>query len=78
MVTAPETKEVVIVRCLAEMVRIVVPADIPPAGTGSVTASGWARQEVLGHGAAMRKGEVWIVRWEGVRDAWENGDVEVL
>lgn len=81
MVTAPETKEVVFVRCLGENVSIVVPADEPPAGAGDLlsrAAGGWAKQEILGYGTTMRKGEVWVVRWEGVREAWEKGEVEIL
>lgn len=77
MITAPEIKEVVFVRCLGEIVSILVPADPPPAGT-SRAGGGWGRQEILGFGTTMRKGEVWIVRWEGVREAWEKGDVEIL
>lgn len=79
MITAPETKEVVFVRCLGENVNIVIPADEPPAGgPSSHTRGGWAKQEILGYGTTMRKGEVWVVRWEGVREAWEKGEVEVL
>ena len=29
-------------------------------------------------GTVMRRGEVWVVRWEGVRRAVERGVVEVL
>lgn len=75
MVATPETKEAVFVRCLGENVRLVVPGD---ATAGTTPGSGWPKQEILGYGATMRKGEVWVVRWEGVREAWEKGDVEVL
>lgn len=64
MVQGPDMKEVVFVRCLAEEVRIVIPADdILP-------------EEVLG--MTMRRGELWVTRWEGIKRAWERGDVEVL
>lgn len=66
MVQGPETKEVVFVRCLAEEVSIVFPAD---------EAAGFEEEEF---GATMRIGEVWVVRWEGVKKAWERGEVEIL
>lgn len=64
MVQGPDLKEVAFVRCLAEEVRIVIPADdtLP--------------EEVLG--MTMRRGELWVTRWEGVKKAWERGDVEIL
>ncbi|PYH41447.1 putative GINS DNA replication complex subunit Sld5 [Aspergillus saccharolyticus JOP 1030-1] len=65
MVQGPDAKEVVFVRCLVEEVRVVVPP-----GDG-------VEEEVLG-GTAMRMGDVWAVRWEGVRGAWGRGEVEVL
>ncbi|PYI19971.1 hypothetical protein BO86DRAFT_358916 [Aspergillus japonicus CBS 114.51] len=65
MVQGPEVREVVFVRCLVEEVRVVVPP-----GDG-------VEEEVVG-GTAMRMGDVWAVRWEGVRDAWGRGEVEVL
>ncbi|PYI36519.1 hypothetical protein BP00DRAFT_483352 [Aspergillus indologenus CBS 114.80] len=65
MVQGPEGREVVFVRCLVEAVRVVVPP-----GDGVEAA-------VVG-GTAMRMGDVWAVRWEGVRDAWGRGEVEVL
>ncbi|KAL2001766.1 hypothetical protein VTN02DRAFT_1290 [Thermoascus thermophilus] len=66
MVQGPEAKEVVFVRCLAEEVSVVFPADEAD------------EEEELELGATMRMGEVWVVRWEGVRKAWERGEVEVL
>ncbi|PGH05014.1 hypothetical protein AJ79_06900 [Helicocarpus griseus UAMH5409] len=63
MVQGPETKEVVFVRCLAEEVRIVIP------GENSVDDI---------YGRRMRRGEVWVARWEGVKGAWGRGEVEVL
>ncbi|RAL01378.1 putative GINS DNA replication complex subunit Sld5 [Aspergillus ibericus CBS 121593] len=64
MVQGPEEKEVVFVRCLGEEVRVVVPP-----GDG-------VERETLG--TTMRMGDVWAVRWEGVRGAWGRGEVEVL
>ncbi|KAI9926922.1 hypothetical protein ASPWEDRAFT_177062 [Aspergillus wentii DTO 134E9] len=64
MVQGPGMKEVVFVRCLVEEVRVVVPP-----GDG-------VDEEM--HGTTMRMGDVWVVRWEGIRSAWERGDVEVL
>lgn len=64
MVQGPDAKEVVFVRCLVDEVRVVVPP-----GDG-------VEEEMVGTG--MRMGDVWVVRWEGVRGAWERGEVEVL
>ncbi|PYH65629.1 putative GINS DNA replication complex subunit Sld5 [Aspergillus vadensis CBS 113365] len=64
MVQGPDGKEVVFVRCLVEEVRVVVPP-----GDGV---------EVEVEGTVLRMGEVWAVRWEGVRGAWGRGEVEVL
>ncbi|KAB8270633.1 GINS DNA replication complex subunit Sld5 [Aspergillus flavus] len=64
MVQGPDGREVVFVRCLAERVGVVVPP-----GDGV---------EVETVGTEMRMGDVWVVRWEGVRGAWERGEVEVL
>ncbi|KAF5856582.1 GINS complex subunit, partial [Aspergillus alliaceus] len=64
MVQGPDGREVVFVRCLSEGVRVVVPP-----GDGV---------EVETEGTEMRMGDVWVVRWEGVRGAWERGEVEVL
>lgn len=64
MVQAPETKEVVFVRCLVDGARVVVPA-----------ADG-AEDDI--YATAMHVGDVAVVRWEGVRDAWGRGEVEVL
>ncbi|KAL5334245.1 hypothetical protein BJX70DRAFT_405558 [Aspergillus crustosus] len=63
MVQGPDKREVVFVRCLAEEVVVLAPGD---AGEEDVV------------GGTMRMGDVWVVRWEGVRRAWERGDVEVL
>ncbi|OOQ84411.1 putative GINS DNA replication complex subunit Sld5 [Penicillium brasilianum] len=62
MVQGPETKEVVFVRCLGTEVPVLVD------GEDGV-------EEV---GVSMRMGDVWVVRWEGVRRAWEKGEVELL
>lgn len=62
MVQGPETKEVVFVRCLGAEVPVLVD------GEDGV-------EEV---GVVMRMGDVWVVRWEGVRRAWERGEVELL
>ncbi|KAE8369439.1 hypothetical protein BDV27DRAFT_153116 [Aspergillus caelatus] len=64
MVQGPDPREVVFVRCLVESVGVVVPP-----GDGV---------EVETVGTEMRMGDVWVVRWEGVRGAWERGEVEVL
>ncbi|RAL17253.1 putative GINS DNA replication complex subunit Sld5 [Aspergillus homomorphus CBS 101889] len=64
MVQGPEMREVVFVRCLVEEVRVVVP---PSDGVEEETV-----------GTAMRMGDVWAVRWEGVRGAWTRGEVEIL
>lgn len=64
MVQGPDAKEVLFVRCLVDEVRVVVPP-----GDG-------VEEEMVGTG--MRMGDVWVVRWEGVRGAWERGEVEVL
>ncbi|KAI1908791.1 GINS complex subunit [Ophidiomyces ophidiicola] len=69
MVTKPETKEVVFVRCLAESVDMVIPAE--PEQADRLTMG-----DRLGE--RMGKGEVWMVRWEAVREAWRKGEVEVL
>lgn len=64
MVQAPDARQVVFVRCLAEEVTVV----IPPDDTVGVEE----------YGTTMRIGEVWVARWEGVRRAWERGEVEIL
>ncbi|KAL2854484.1 hypothetical protein BJY01DRAFT_31166 [Aspergillus pseudoustus] len=64
MLQGPDAKEAVFVRCLAEEVPIVAPP-----GDG-------VDEEVMG--GTMRMGDVWVVRWEGIKKAWEKGDVEVL
>ncbi|OAX78409.1 hypothetical protein ACJ72_07283 [Emergomyces africanus] len=69
MVQGPETKEVVFVRCLVDEVRIVIPA----ASAGDDIGSGGDI-----YGRRMRWGEVWLARWEGVKEAWGRGEVEVL
>jgi GINS complex subunit 4 len=64
MIQGPDTKELVFVRVLVPEVTLLVPADetFPDDAFGTT----------------MRMGEVWAGRWEGVRKAWERGDVEVL
>ncbi|KAM5491848.1 GINS complex subunit [Microsporum canis] len=69
MVVAPENKEVVFVRCLSEEARIVIPA-------AEGAEDGMAGLER--YGSKMGRGEVWVVRWEGVKDAWKRGEIEVL
>jgi GINS complex subunit 4 len=64
MVQAPDARQVVFVRCLAEEVTVVIPPDDA------------VREEE--YGTTMRIGEVWVARWEGVRKAWERGEVEIL
>ncbi|KAL4877546.1 hypothetical protein BJY04DRAFT_126066 [Aspergillus karnatakaensis] len=63
MIQGPDKREVVFVRCLAEEVVVLAP------GEGG-------EEDVVG--GTMRMGDVWVVRWEGIRRAWERGDVEVL
>jgi GINS complex subunit 4 len=65
MVQAPDTKEVVFVRCLVDEVSIIVPED---------AAAGLDEE----YGTTMHIGEVWVVRWEGIKKAWERGEVEIL
>lgn len=62
MVQGPETKEVVFVRCLGAEVPVVVVAED-------------GIEEI---GVTMRMGDVWVVRWEGVKSAWARGEVELL
>lgn len=66
MIQGPDVKEVVFVRCLGAEVPVFVGAD----GDGVVD-----EEEI---GVTMRMGDVWVVRWEGVRKAWERGEVELL
>ncbi|PKX95554.1 putative GINS DNA replication complex subunit Sld5 [Aspergillus novofumigatus IBT 16806] len=63
MVQGPEMREAVVVRCLVEEVRVVIPP-----GDGI---------EEEQFGTTMRMGDVWVVRWEGSRGVGE-GEVEVL
>ncbi|KAL4929350.1 putative GINS DNA replication complex subunit Sld5 [Aspergillus undulatus] len=65
MVQGPDKREVVFVRCVAEEVSVLAPPE-----------QGVSEEEILG--GTMRMGDVWVVRWEGVKHAWERGDVEVL
>ncbi|KAE8554889.1 hypothetical protein EYB25_003436 [Talaromyces marneffei] len=65
MIQGPDMREVVVVRCLVPEVAMVVPADE------------MLDQEREGE-VVMRMGEVWVGRWEGVKKAWEKGDVEIL
>jgi GINS complex subunit 4 len=64
MVQGPDTKEVVFVRCLVDQVTVVVPPD--------------DTLDEEEKGTTMRMGQVWVARWEGVKKAWERGEVEVL
>ncbi|PCH00941.1 GINS complex [Penicillium occitanis (nom. inval.)] len=65
MIQGPDMREVVVVRCLVPEAAVVIPAD-----------------EILDRerqgDVIMRMGEVWVGRWEGVKGAWERGDVEIL
>lgn len=65
MIQGPDMREVVVVRCLVPEVPVVIPAD-----------------EILNReregDVVMRMGEVWVGRWEGVKSAWERGDIEIL
>ncbi|KAJ5662720.1 hypothetical protein N7462_011646 [Penicillium macrosclerotiorum] len=63
MVQGPEMREVVFVRCLGAEVPVLLGGD---------------DGDDLEYGATMRMGDVWVVRWEGVRKAWERGEVELL
>ncbi|EEP76226.1 conserved hypothetical protein [Uncinocarpus reesii 1704] len=71
MVTTPETKEVVFVRCLAESVHVIIPAEPEQADRMSLGVGDRL-------GGKMGKGEVWMVRWEGIKEAWAKGEVEIL
>ncbi|KAK2753506.1 GINS complex subunit [Arachnomyces sp. PD_36] len=81
MVQGPETKSVVFVRCLVEEVRVVV-ASGEDGGVGGYDDVDEDDDDGMGggkeYGATMRRGEVWVVRWEGVKGAWKRGEVEVL
>jgi GINS complex subunit 4 len=62
MIQGPDLKEVVFVRCLG--------AEVPVAVGGE--------EEEYETGVTMRMGDVWVVRWEGVKGAWGRGEVELL
>lgn len=62
MIQGPEVREVVFVRCLGGEVPVVVGGED-------------GGEEV---GVTMRMGDVWVVKWEGIRGAWERGEVELL
>lgn len=83
MVQGPETKSVVFVRCLGEEVRVVVSGGEEGVGGGAGAGFGDDDEDdMMGggdvYGATMRRGEVWVVRWEGIKGAWKKGEVEVL
>ncbi|KAJ6091995.1 hypothetical protein N7467_003964 [Penicillium canescens] len=63
MIQGPELREVVFVRCLGVEVPVVVVGGEEDGGDFGVT---------------MRMGDVWVVRWEGVKAAWGKGEVELL
>lgn len=63
MIQGPDVKEVVFVRCLGGEVPVFVGGE-----DGD-------EEEV---GVTMRMGDVWVVRWEGIKKAWEKGEVELL
>lgn len=71
MIQGPDAKEVVFVRCLVEGIRVVVPTDSGSRNPG-------LEEEDGEEGVRMRMGDVWVVRWEGVKRAWSRGEVEVL
>ncbi|KAJ5302008.1 hypothetical protein N7508_006871 [Penicillium antarcticum] len=62
MIQGPEVREVVFVRCLGVEVPVVVGGE----------------EDGGDYGVTMRIGDVWVVRWEGVKDAWGRGEVELL
>ncbi|KAJ6042512.1 uncharacterized protein N7446_013578 [Penicillium canescens] len=62
MIQGPELREVVFVRCLGVEVPVVVGGE----------------EDGGDFGVTMRMGDVWVVRWEGVKAAWGKGEVELL
>ncbi|KAJ5139147.1 GINS complex [Penicillium bovifimosum] len=64
MIQGPDLKEVVFVRCLGAEVPVVVGGEDEEDGDET--------------GVMMRMGDVWVVRWEGVKAAWGKGEVELL
>jgi GINS complex subunit 4 len=62
MIQGPEVREVVFVRCLGAEVPVVVGGE----------------EDGGDYGVTMRMGDVWVVRWEGVKGAWGRGEVELL
>ncbi|OQE43662.1 hypothetical protein PENCOP_c003G02383 [Penicillium coprophilum] len=63
MIQGPELKEIVFVRCLGAEVPVVVGSEEEDGDETGIT---------------MRMGDVWVVRWEGVKGAWGRGEVELL
>ena len=63
MIQGPETREVVFVRCLGAEVPVMVVGE---------------SEEEEDIGVTMRMGDVWVVRWEGIKNAWLKGEVELL
>ncbi|KAJ5972620.1 uncharacterized protein N7479_002538 [Penicillium vulpinum] len=63
MIQGPELREVVFVRCLGAEVPVVV---------------GGADEDGDETGVTMQMGDVWVVRWEGIKKAWGRGEVELL
>ncbi|KAK2740292.1 GINS complex subunit [Myotisia sp. PD_48] len=76
MVVTPENKEVVFVRCLADQVHIVIPASAGERQSDDIFNDRMPGMQQ--YGSTMSKGEIWVVRWEGIRDAWKEGEVELL
>jgi GINS complex subunit 4 len=74
MIEGPEGGRAVFVRCLGGAVKA--------RGLGDEFEGDLGGEEDEDEGgvggAVMRRGEVWVVRWEGVRRAVERGDVELL
>lgn len=78
MVDQPSVKEVVCVRCLAPEVSIVVPLGEMTGTEAGDWEPDYASSQDVRLGQLMKRGEIWLVRWEGVKTAWKKGDVEVL
>lgn len=65
MIQGPETREAVFVRCLSAQVPVLVGGEDDGEGEDDF-------------GITMRMGDVWVVRWEGIKGAWARGEVELL
>lgn len=78
MIDQPPIKEVVCVRCLAPEVSIVVPLGEMAANEVGDWEEDYTSSQDMKLGQLMKRGEIWLARWEGVRTAWKKGDIEVL